>query len=317
MQKNRTIRPAVSSLLAGTLVASTMLASALAAQARPPRPPRDEARVTVRDSQPPRRGPMRPGMQRMGAGAPGNPGGRGMPGMQGRGMPDRTGMQERGMQGAQGRARQGMAPGGRGGSPATAMLRMREGLHLTDEQVRRLQAIESSASPPSTSAELLRARADLMEARRGDGNIDAARSAMDRMHRLRTEQSLAMLKARQDAHRVLTPDQRARVESLRGNARGRQVDARRRELRNREMTRRGAMLRQAPGARVGPQGRAMRPNAVRPNGMRPLPPGMRQERLMTRVPPRDRELRARDLRDRDLREARDRGLRAEPRVRRD
>ena len=227
------------------------------------------------------------------------------------GMPGMPGMQRQGMAGM---GRQGMAPArGRGaGSPATALLRMREGLNLTDEQVRRLQAIESSANRAPNSAEMLRARADLMEAMRGDGNIDAARAAMERMNRLRTEQALAGLKARQDARSILTPEQRSRAEGVLGGGRGM-------ELRNREMGRGGAALRQAPGARMG----LRRPDA-RPNVMQPLPPGVRRERMQRMQRMEQLQDRMRDrvqdrMQDRMMLRVpmRDRDVRVEPRVRRD
>jgi hypothetical protein len=363
MQKNRKIRPAVSSIIAGTLIASTVLASALSAQARPPRPDRperqtrDSVRAAMRDSLMSRQGAMRPGLRRapdagVQPGAPGNPGGRGapgMPGMQGTGMPGR-GMQRSRMQGP---GMQGIAPGARGGSPVSALLRARASLDLTDDQVRRLQAIESSAAGAPNSAEMLRARADLMEAMRGDGNLDAARAAMDRMNRLRTEQALSGLKARQEARNVLTPEQRTRAENLMGgamrgarrnavgNARGLDRGAargiarggargiarrdalgadRRMQLRNRELVRRGAVLRQAPGARMrlrdpdarptpgmrgGFGGGNVRPQVVqprlrrdvrpdvrpelRPDVMRRFPPGVQPDRMMVRVPLRERD----------------------------
>lgn len=123
------------------------------------------------------------------------------------------------MRGPQGRgmmaggARSGMGQGF--GNPAQALLRMRTSLGLTDDQVKRLEALAASAKPKSTEADMLRARADMVEAMQGDGNLAAARTAMDRMNKIRTDRAIAQLKLRQDAQAVLTPEQKAKVGELR------------------------------------------------------------------------------------------------------
>ena len=314
MQKNRTMRPVVSSIVAGVVVMSTLLASVASGQARG-RPGRDEARAAIRDSQPPRRAMARPGRggmpdARMGI-APGAPRARmGGPGM------DRM---------------QGMAAvPPRGGSPASALLRMRQGLGLSDDQVRRLEQIASSGNRAPDPAEMTRARTDLERAMQGDGNIDAARAALERMNRIRTEQTLASLRSRQEAFNVLTPEQRSRAENSLGAARRNAIAGARgtprgmgrgnalgnaprgMALRNREaveQARRRAMVRRAPNPRMqlrgpdlrpgpgmravprgnprldrmlpAPRGRMMlqhdtlRPGLARPGLVRPLPPGRR------------------------------------------
>ena len=261
MQKNRTNRSAVSFVIAGALAMSSILASILAAQGRPPRPGRDAARAATGDSQPSRRESARSGMRGMpdahkgmARGGPGNPGMRGMPRGQG-GFSTRAGM----------------------GNPASAMLRMRAGLDLSEDQVRRLQQIEIAGNRTPDKAEMLRARADLMDAMRGDGNLDGARAAMERMNRLRTDQALAGLKARQDARNVLTAEQRSRADNAsanarrdglhnrRGNARDNALGrSRSMAMRNREMARRGAMLRQSPRLQMRLRG----PDLRRGPGMR-------------------------------------------------
>ena len=250
MLKNRTNRSAVSFVIAGALAMSSMLASNLAAQGRPPRPGRDAARAATGDSQPPRREPR----QSM------------------RGMPDvRMGMAPGGpeMRGLTPRQGRGLARGGKG-SPASTMLRMREELNLSEDRVRRLQQTRAANRTPN-EAEMLRARADLMDAMRGDGNLDGARAAMERMNRLRTDQALAGLKARQDARNVLTAEQRSRpdnasasarrdgLDNRRGNARDNALGkSRGMAMRNREMARRGAMLRQSPRLQMRQRGTDLR-----------------------------------------------------------
>lgn len=135
------------------------------------------------------------------------PGGPGMPGM--RGMRAMMG----GMQIRPGQIGARAAVGG----PAEAILRARERLSLTDEQVTRLQALTASqreALQPPT-ADLMRARADLLEATQGNIDLNAARAALDRLSRLRNDGTLARLRARQEALNVLTPEQRSQLETAR------------------------------------------------------------------------------------------------------
>jgi Spy/CpxP family protein refolding chaperone len=123
------------------------------------------------------------------------------------------------------------------GHPASRLLRMREPLGLTDAQVERLEAMRQAPLPTMSESAMLRARADLMDATRGDGNPEAARAALDRMHRLRADQQVAMLRLRKEARDVLTAPQKTRVEQIE------------------RFTRRGA-----PGMRGGqPRARGMAP----------------------------------------------------------
>lgn len=103
-----------------------------------------------------------------------------------------------------------------GGSPASSLLRLRSQLALTDDQVKRLEALRGANVPPHNPAEALRAQADLMDAMKGDGNLAAARAAMDRMHKLRTDRAVAQLKLRQDARAILTADQKTKLDNMRG-----------------------------------------------------------------------------------------------------
>jgi hypothetical protein len=111
------------------------------------------------------------------------------------------------------------------------LLGLRAQLGLTDDQVKRLEALRDAAPPKPNTADMLRARADLMEATQGDGNLTAARAALDKMSRLRTEQMLTGLKARQDARAVLTSAQKTKLDGMRQQLASRA----RKAIRNRAM----------------------------------------------------------------------------------
>jgi Spy/CpxP family protein refolding chaperone len=102
-------------------------------------------------------------------------------------------------------------------NPAAALLGAREALGLSADQVARLEALAAAQTRanPGNPGDMLRARADLMDAMKGEGDAAALRRAMDRAHQLRTERALATLKARQDARAILTADQRSRADALR------------------------------------------------------------------------------------------------------
>lgn len=135
------------------------------------------------------------------------------------GMPQRP---ARGMSARVGGPSQGPAVRGmrQGGNPAAQMLRLRQQLGLSDEQVQKLETLAKADVPRANAADALRARADLMEAMQGDGNLSGARAALDKMSRLRNEQVVATLKQRQDARAVLTADQRRIVDNTRQRLRG-------------------------------------------------------------------------------------------------
>jgi Spy/CpxP family protein refolding chaperone len=178
-----------SRLLLVTTVASLVLSTAAQAQGVPPRP---------RDAQRDQQGPG--GMMRRGGGQPGGPMGGRAPGA-------------------------GEAAGGgrrgQGGSPAAMVLRLRSELQLTDEQVKKLEALQDAPKPAANEADLLRARADLLEATQGDGNLSKARTALDRMSALRNERMIAGLRQRQEARAVLTSAQKTRLDNLRRQLRNR------------------------------------------------------------------------------------------------
>ena len=131
--------------------------------------------------------------------------------------------------------------------PAAMLLRARTQLELSDDQVKRLEALAAAPAPKSNASDMMRARADLLDATQGDGNLAGARAALDKLSRLRNDQLLARIKTQQEVRAVLTPTQRAKVDNMR------------RQLRN----------------RVGAnRQRGMRPGGMRPGGMRQG--GMRQ-----------------------------------------
>ena len=150
-----------------------------------------------------------------------------------------------------------MGPGPRsGGAPARMLLGQRERLQLTDEQVRRLEALDATqreALRPNEPA-MLRARADLMEAMQRD-NIEGARTALDRLSRIRNDQVIAGMRARKEARDVLTAEQRARIDDMRagGMRRMRPAGGPGRGMRERA-PRAGAL-----------RGRELAPGRVRPN----------------------------------------------------
>lgn len=232
-----------SRLLFATTLASLALASVLQAQGAPPRP-RDPQGATV-------------GMRRN-AGQP-------------------AGAMRRDLRaGNQG---VGAARGARGGraNPAAMLLRLRAALELTDDQVKRLEALRDTPAPARNAADMLRARADLLEANQGDGNLTKARAALDRLSTLRNERLIAGLKQRQDARAVLTAQQKARLDNLRAARRGAGW-ARGRGMRPGM----GAGLRAGAGGRQGMQ----RPGAAGPGmiGRGMIGRGMRR-RLLNGLPP--------------------------------
>jgi len=109
----------------------------------------------------------------------------------------------------------------RGGGEASRLLRARRQLDLTDEQVKKLEALAAAATPIDNRSDMLRAQADMMDATKGDGNLAAARAALDKMSRLRNDEAIARLKSRQDMRAMLTPTQKAKFDKMRGRMRER------------------------------------------------------------------------------------------------
>ena len=145
----------------------------------------------------------------------------------------------------------GMRFGGPAGSPAARLLGLRQQLELTDDQVKRLETLQQAAQPKSSETDQLRARADLMDAMKGDGNLTAARAALDKMNRIRTDEQIARMKTQQDARAVLTAAQKTKLDNFRGQMGRAMRDRQGRPGNNRQF------MRQRMGR--GPQGQGFGP----------------------------------------------------------
>ena len=160
-----------------------------------------------------------------------------------------NGPEARGGRGPDARGPGARSPGARRGEgrlhPAAMVLRARTQLGLTAEQVTRLEAMQNTPRPRVNRAELMRARASLLDATQGDGNLTEARAALDKLSRVRHEPLLAMMKMRQEVRAVLTPAQQRMVDNVTQQRRNEMRVARRR------------------GMGTG----GMRPGGMRPGGM--------------------------------------------------
>jgi len=133
---------------------------------------------------------------------------------------------------------------GPGGGTAGMLLGMRQQLDLTDDQVKRLEALRAAPRRQRNEADQLRARADMMDAMQGDGDLAKARAVMDRMSRMRNDEAIARLQERQDVRNVLTATQKTTIDNMRGTMRGRMKQgmregARQRLRQGRDMRMRG------------------------------------------------------------------------------
>lgn len=168
----------------------------------------------------------------------------------------------------------GMRFGGPGGSPAARLLGLRQQLELTDDQVKRLETLQQASQPKSSETDQLRARADLMDAMKGDGNLTAARAALDKMNRIRTDEQIARMKTQQDARAVLTAAQKTKLDNFRGQM-GRAMRDRQGGAGNRQSNRQFMRQRMGrgpqgqgfgPGFAPGARGRMMGPQGMGPRG---------------------------------------------------
>jgi len=197
---------------------------------------------------------------------------------------------------ANGPARQGMAGGGMGGAMGPGMgggaagmlLRMKTQLELTDDQVKRLQALQSAPKAKPNASDMLRARADMMDATQGDADLTKARVALDRMSKLRNDEAIARMKERQDVRNVLTAAQKTKLDNMRGAMRGmmrnRMRDGMRKGMLKGQRNGRGPGRGFGPGApgggragMGGDMGGGMPPNGMgrgmSPTGAPPMMPG--------------------------------------------
>lgn len=147
--------------------------------------------------------------------------------------------------------------GVRRSGPAANLLRLREQLELTDDQVKRLEALQAVAPPEPKASEMMRAQADLMDATKGDVDLAKARAAFERMSRLRVDEQVAHLKVQQDARNVLTAAQKTKFDNFSANMREGQRGA----LRTMQMRGPGGMRgrdMRGPGDMRGMQTNALR-----------------------------------------------------------
>jgi len=182
------------------------------------------------------------------------------------------------------------ARGGARGNPAAMLLRMRSQLNLTEDQVKKLEALQNSASPKPNASDRLRAQADLMDAMQGDGNLAKARTALDRLSALRNEQMMVALRQRQEARAVLTTTQKTTLDNLRQQRGGK---ARRgRGPYGRGQGGRGMGRGLGPRGQLGPGmgARRMRGQGMGAPGMGQPPMGSNRTRRRDMMPPAGPEL---------------------------
>ncbi|MEN9592270.1 MAG: hypothetical protein RJA21_729 [Gemmatimonadota bacterium] len=157
------------------------------------------------------------------------------------------------------------------------LLRARQQLALTEDQVKRLEALASAPAPKSNASDKMRAQADLLDATQGDGNMAGARAALDKLSRVRNDQLLARIKTQQDVRAVLTPVQRAKIDNRRQQLRNRAGANRQGGMRQggkRQGGKRQGGKRQGPG----PMGPGMMPGMMPGNPQGPLGPMPRMRR---------------------------------------
>lgn len=174
--------------------------------------------------------------------------------------------------------RRGMQSGPRMQGPGAGVLRYRQELELTDDQVKKLEGLSTAARPRANEADMLRARADLMDATKGDINLERARAAYDKMARVKTDAQLAQLKTRQEIRNVLTPAQRTKFDAMsarrgeKGMRGGRGPGRREQGMRGGRGPRGGPPQGMGPGAMRGGQQRGMRAGPPQgPSGPPPMP----------------------------------------------
>ncbi len=237
------------------LLASALTSSLSFAQQPQPRPSAGAAPAGApqvsRDARPPRGG--------RGAGGQNGPGrGPDVAGPDGRGGPRRDMM-------------------GRG--PAGMLLAAKDRLELTPDQVKKLEALQAAPRVQPNEAEMLRVRADMIEATKGDGDLTKARAALDKMSRLRNDEAITRLKARQDVRSVLTAAQKAKLDNMRGMMRGRMRQGMRKGMRQGMSQRMRMQGGPGMGQGFGPGGRpgmggGNGPGMMGPNGPDRMQPAM-------------------------------------------
>lgn len=149
------------------------------------------------------------------------------------------------------------------------LIAMKAQLELTDVQVKKLESLRSAPRQKPNEAELLRARADMVEAMQGDGDLSKARAALDKMSRLRNDEQIARLKERQDVRSVLTATQKTKLDNMRGMMRQRMRGGMKARMKGMRGGRKG-MGPGMPGMQGGPgQRMQMRPGMGAGQGFAP------------------------------------------------
>ena len=99
--------------------------------------------------------------------------------------------------------------------PAHAILALRDDLQLTDGQVSKLKALETTqfALLSRETAAFLRAEADLLDAIRRD-DLAVRRLALEKRAKIAIDAEVARLQADKDARALLTADQRAKLATI-------------------------------------------------------------------------------------------------------
>lgn len=112
---------------------------------------------------------------------------------------------------------------GRGMRGPSAMLRHREALALSPEQIQRLEVITAMQrrALQELGPQAMRVRADLMAASTGEIDLDAAREAHERLARIHGEMMIVRLRAVKEARETLTPGQLTRWDAMSGMRSGR------------------------------------------------------------------------------------------------
>ncbi|MBC8086505.1 MAG: hypothetical protein H7Z40_04515 [Phycisphaerae bacterium] len=98
-------------------------------------------------------------------------------------------------------------------TPAGLILQMRERLGLTDDQVNRLETLKAGYVEPSQT-ELVKLREELAAVSAGEVNLQAARSAMNKLNDATTNATLARLDERNKARAVLNADQQVQFDAM-------------------------------------------------------------------------------------------------------
>jgi Spy/CpxP family protein refolding chaperone len=99
--------------------------------------------------------------------------------------------------------------------PARSILALRDDLQLSDAQLAKLKAFETTqiASLSRATAAFLRAEADLLDASRRD-DVAAHRLALEKRAKIAIDAEVGRLQAEKDSRAVLTADQRAKLVTI-------------------------------------------------------------------------------------------------------